>query len=118
MAMFNFKHSILLPITTLDHFFNSEKSPKDENNRSVFNETLDLERVMKDKAILEEESRRLDEAQERLHLQARMLCGKIMIQEMKKRNGEKRQALDQLQEKVSSLEAQLSPPSMLNTSEY
>jgi uncharacterized coiled-coil protein SlyX len=61
---------------------------------------------MKEKADLEEESRRLDAEQKKLSMRARALYEKL-IQEMRKKNVEKQQTVSQLQAKIGNLEAQL-----------
>src|SRR3990170_1088150 len=72
----------------------------------MLSETVQLEQLMNEKAGMEEESRHLDEEQKQLKVRARALCEKI-IQELRKKNIEKKQALDQLQSKIGNLEAQL-----------
>ncbi len=69
-------------------------------------ERTELEQLVKEKSNLEEQSQRLDEEQKKLNLRAKMLYEKI-IQEIKKKNNEKEQAVNQLQTKIGDLEAQL-----------
>ncbi len=67
---------------------------------------VELEKLLFEKATLEEEMRRLEERQMELEMRARTLCEKI-IEEIKKKNYLKKQTVDQLQIKVDQLEAQL-----------
>ena len=69
-------------------------------------ETIQLEQLISEKSGVEEESRHLDEEQRQLKLRAKMLCEKI-IQELKKKNGQKQQSVNQLQSRIGALEAQL-----------
>jgi len=84
----------------------SEKARKDENDPSSPQETTDLEQLMKEKSILEAESHQLDEEQEKLNLRVKTLCDKI-IQQMERRNNEKRESVSQLKARISALEGQL-----------
>ena len=77
----------------------------------MLSETVQLEQLMNEKADMEEESRHLDEEQKQLKVRARVLCEKI-IQVLRKKNIEKKQALDQLQSKIGYLEAQLNAMSV------
>ena len=99
------RDSVELP-TTADQPPESEKPHKKEDKPPTPKETPDLERLMKEKESLELESRRLDEEQEKLNLRFKALCEKI-VQQTKKNNSEKRQAANQLQVRIDSLEAQL-----------
>ena len=72
----------------------------------MLSETVQFEQMMNEKASMEEESRHLDEAQKQLKIRAKVLAEKI-IQELRKKNIEKKQAVDQLQSKIGNLEAQL-----------
>ena len=65
---------------------------------------------------MQEKSRRLDEAQKKLDQRAKKLTEKI-IQELRKRNIEKKQAIDQLRARTRSLEAQLCSLSVLDAAE-
>lgn len=96
---------IILPTDTKDTP-ESKKAHKEENKPSEPRETTDLEQLIKEKAILETESHQLDIEQEKLNLRVKTLYDKI-IQQMKRRNNEKRQSVDQLQARISNLEAQL-----------
>ncbi len=69
-------------------------------------ETVQLEQLINEKTGVEEESRHLDEEQRQLKLRAKMLCEKI-IQELKKKNTQKQQSVNQLQSRIGALEAQL-----------
>jgi len=73
----------------------------------MLSETVQLEQLINEKTGQEEESRRLDEEQKQLKLRAKALCEKI-VQELKKKNSEKQQAVNQLQSRIGNLEAQLS----------
>jgi len=92
------------------------KLHEEEHKQAVPSETTDLERLMNEKADLEEGSRRLDEEQKQLSLRVRILCEKL-VQEMKKWNSEKQQAVNQMRAKIGSLEAQLSSLSVPDTPE-
>jgi chaperonin cofactor prefoldin len=92
--------------TTADQPPESEKPQTREDKPTAPKENTDLERLMKEKESLESESRRLDEEQEKLNLRVKALCEKI-IQQTKKKNSEKKQAANQLQTRIDSLEAQL-----------
>ena len=72
----------------------------------MLSETVQFEQMMNEKSSMEEESRHLDEAQKQLKIRAKVLAEKI-IQELRKKNIEKKQAVDQLQSKIGNLEAQL-----------
>ena len=69
-------------------------------------ETVQLEQLINEKTGVEEESRHLDEEQRQLKLRAKVLCEKI-IQELKKKNSQKQQSVNQLQSRIGALEAQL-----------
>jgi hypothetical protein len=99
-----------------DPWSNCDKSPKDENKRLSISKATDLEQLIKEKGSLQEKSRRLDEAQKKLDQRAKKLTEKI-IQELRKRNIEKKQAIDQLRARTRSLEAQLGSLSVLNAAE-
>jgi len=72
----------------------------------VLSKTAELESLVREKADLEEESRRLDVEQKKLNLRAKTLYEKL-IQEMRRKNTEKQQTLSQLQSKIGNLEKQL-----------
>jgi len=72
----------------------------------VLSKTAELESLMREKADLEEESHHLDVEQKKLNLRAKALYEKI-IQEMRSKNTEKQQTLNQLQSKIGNLENQL-----------
>jgi len=102
--------------TQYDPWSNCDKSHKDENKRIAISKATDLEQLMKEKGSLEEESQSLDAAQEKLDQRAKKLTEKI-IQELRKRNIEKKQAIDQLRARTRSLEAQLCSLSVLDAAE-
>ena len=77
-------------------------------------EKTEFEQLMKEKSVLEEESQRLDDEQKKLNLRAKMLCEKL-IQEIKKTNSEKQQAVNKLQTRIGDLEAQLDRLSVSGT---
>ena len=104
------------PSNQHDPWFNCDKSHKDENKRIAISKATDLEQLMKEKGSLEEESQSLDAAQEKLDQRAKKLTEKI-IQELRKRNIEKKQAIDQLRARTRSLEAQLCSLSVLDAAE-
>ena len=108
------KSTVQSPSNQHDPWFNCDKSHKDENKRQAICEATDLEHLMKEKRSSEEDCHCLDEAQKRLDQRAKMLTEKI-IQEIRKRNSEKKQAIDQLRARMHSLEAQLGSLSVPNT---
>ena len=63
----------------------------------------DLDQLLQNKTNLEKQLRDLDEQQTKLDQQARNLCEKI-TQEIKKRNNEKKQAINQLREQNAQME--------------
>ena len=82
-------------------------------------ETVQLEQVLNEKTGMEDEARELDEEQNQLKLRAKMLAEKI-IQELRKRNNAKQDAVNKLQNKVGELESQLnslSVSSVIGTSD-
>ena len=83
-----------------------EKVLEDKDMRPTPSETNDLELLLREKAVLEEESRRLDEERKRLDLLVRMHLEEL-ARETKKRNSEKRQAMIHLREQIGRLETQL-----------
>jgi hypothetical protein len=87
-------------------WFDGNKFDQDEERRPILSENAEYEQLMEKKAVLEEQSRFLDEKQKQLDLHAKMLCGKI-IQEIKKRNNERQQKVSCLREKIEQMEAQL-----------
>ena len=82
-------------------------------------ETVQLEQLLNEKTGMEDEARELDEEQNQLKLRAKMLAEKI-IQELRKRNTAKQDAVNKLQNKVGELESQLnslSVSSVIDTSD-
>ena len=82
-------------------------------------ETVQLEQLLNEKTGMEDEARELDEEQNQLKLRAKMLAEKI-IQELRKRNTAKQDAVNKLQNKVGELESQLnslSVSSIIDTSD-
>jgi hypothetical protein len=69
-------------------------------------ETVQLEQLLNEKTGMEDEARELDEEQRQLKLRAKMLTEKI-IQELRKKNTVKQDAVSKLQSKVGELESQL-----------
>jgi len=57
---------------------------------------------VEEKADLEEESRRLDEEQRQQNLCIKILCEKL-VEEIKKKNSQKRQTIDQMQTRIDKL---------------
>jgi cell division septum initiation protein DivIVA len=104
------------PSNQHDPWFNCDKSHKDENKRLSISKAKGLEQLIEERGSLQEKSRRLDEAQEKLDQRAKKLTEKI-IQELRKRNIEKKQAIDQLRARTRSLEAQLCSLSVLDAAE-
>jgi hypothetical protein len=91
----------------LDSDSEDSSIPEVENNPPELHTLTDLEQLTKEKTILEEKSRCLDEKQQTLDLRARMLCTEL-ITEKRKRNKEKLQTVAKLREKIETLENQLS----------
>jgi hypothetical protein len=81
-----------------------ENAYEDGCMQSTSGETINLERLSKEKEALEEESSRLDEEQIRLNLRERMLLEEL-VQETKDRNSEKQQAIIHLRGQIEELEA-------------
>ena len=82
-------------------------------------ETVQLEQLLNEKTGIEDEARELDEEQRQLKLRAKMLAEKI-IQELRKKNNAKQDAVNKLQNKVGELESQLnslSVSSIIGTSD-
>ena len=92
-----------------------EKVLEDKGMPPTPGETNDLELLLREKAGLEEESRRLDEEQQRLDLLVRMHLEELAL-ETKKRNGEKQKAIIDLRARVGMLETQLRGLSVLENS--
>jgi hypothetical protein len=69
-------------------------------------EAIQLEQLLNEKTGMETEARELDEEQKQLKLRAKMLTEKI-IQELRKKNNAKQDAVNTLQSKVGELESQL-----------
>ena len=93
--------------TSSNSGFNSEEfQTQIEKKPSSYSESTDFEQLIKEKASLEEEYHRLDEEQQKLNLRIKMLCEET-IREMKKKNGEKQQIVNQLQARISGLEDKL-----------
>lgn len=86
--------------------FSVEKPLGNNDGESACSETSDLEYLIEEKANLKEESRCLDEEQEKLNSQIKMICEQI-IGEKKKKNREKQQEINKLKASIASLEAQL-----------
>ena len=89
-----------------------EAFPQEEIQTATQKIETDFEQLDKEKELAEKESKNLDKQIEGLNQQAKAICEKI-VHELEKRNTEKRQAVKQLQERVSNLEAQLATPSTL-----
>src|SRR5512136_174721 len=66
----------------------------------------DLEQLLREKADLEVELHRLDDQQRILDARAKFLCGRI-IQEMRRQNREKEQAVCHLRERIAEMETRL-----------
>ena len=86
--------------------FNHAENCEDKNRQITYTENTDLEQLMKEKTNLEIESHRLDEQQKELDTRARTLCESV-IKETKKRNLSKQHAVNQLRERIGSMEARL-----------
>jgi len=85
---------------------NTEKSSEDLNEQSPLSENIGLDELIEEKADLEEESRRLDEEQRHQSLRIKILCEKL-VQEIKKKNSQKRQTIDQMHTRIDKLETRL-----------
>ena len=92
-----------------------EKILEDKDMRPTPSDTNDLELLLREKAGLEEESRRLDEERKRLDLLVRMHLEEL-AQETKKRNCEKQKANIDLRARIGMLETQLRELSVLDIS--
>ncbi|HEX9261587.1 MAG TPA: hypothetical protein VF893_03580 [Candidatus Bathyarchaeia archaeon] len=87
--------------------FNSEESQaQTEEKQLTCGESTNFEQLTREKASLEEEYHRLDEEQKKLSLRIKILCEET-IREIKKKNSEKQQAVNQLQARISGLEDKL-----------
>jgi hypothetical protein len=78
--------------------------------------TIEIEQLQNEKARLEEEARDLDEELKQLETRWKLLSEKVAIQELKKKNAAKKEAINQLQHKISLLETQLEKLSTTDTS--
>ncbi len=94
------------PSYSPDPPFDNGKSHENQALQESSENTIDVEQLFDETASLEEESNRLDEEQKKLSLQLKTLSEKT-IQEMKKRNRAKQQAVTQLRAKVNKLETLL-----------
>jgi thymidylate synthase len=97
-------------------FFNNEKSQKNEETLATLNGTNELEHLEKEKVRLEEESHRLSEEQRRLNRRIKKLT-RMLIQELRKRNDKKHQAINQLKTRIHKLETQFTELQLLETHE-
>ena len=97
-------------------FFSNEKSREKEETLLSLNGTTELEHLEKEKARLEEESHRLGEEQRRLNLRIKKSTG-MLIQELRKRNDEKHQAINQLKAGIHKLEIQFRELQLFETHE-
>ena len=97
-------------------FFNNEKSQKKEETLLTLNGTNELEHLEKEKARLEKESHRLGEEQRRLNLRIKKLTW-MLIQELRKRNEKKHQAINQLKARIHKLETQFTELQLFETQE-
>ena len=107
------------PNAAIDTLFASQKPNEDENEQPTFSEDSDLEKLLKEKTSLEEESRNLDEIRKKLNQQAKMLSEKL-VQEIKRKNGRKKTIVNELQARIGKLEAcfqELSPTDELGEAE-
>ena len=92
-----------------------EKVLEDKGMPPTPGETNDLELLLREKAGLEEESRRLDEERKRLDLLVRMHLEEL-AQDTKKKNSEKQKANIDLRARIGMLETQLRELSVLDIS--
>ena len=79
---------------------------KVEVERPTFIETTDLDQLLKEKKDLEQESHRLDEQIKDLDMRARTFCERV-IQEFQKNNQKKQQSVNQLRERIETMEKRL-----------
>ncbi len=91
----------------------SARNSETETVQSTPHETDDLAELLGEKADLEKESLRLDEEERELSLRARALSEKVM-QEITRRNDEKRKKISQLQAKINKMELTLGELSVPN----
>ncbi len=88
------------------HPFFEQRTVSNGENRQLTLKILDLEKLLREKVELEVELHRLDDQQRVLDERAKFLCGRI-IQEMRKQNREKKQAVCDLRERIAELETRL-----------
>lgn len=83
----------------------SQEMKQKVNNQSSNSEIENLYNLVKEKEALEEESKRLDKEKEHLINQAKLLLEKV-IQDLKKKNSEKQEEVDELKTRFCNLENQ------------
>ncbi|HII85018.1 TPA: hypothetical protein HA273_00205 [Candidatus Bathyarchaeota archaeon] len=73
---------------TLNSSLEWQEKSSEEETKQVLSETVDLEQLMREKAVLEEESRQLDRQLTKLSFRERVLSKKL-AEEMDKQNAER-----------------------------
>ena len=73
---------------TLNSPLEWQEKSSEEETKQVLSETVDLEQLMREKAVLEEESRQLDRQLTKLSFRERVLSKKL-AEEMDKQNAER-----------------------------
>ncbi len=91
----------------------SARNSEPEISKSLPDDADDLAQLLGEQADLKEESLRLDEEEKELSLRARALSEKVM-QEITRRNDEKRKEISQLQAKINNMELMLGELSVPN----
>lgn len=93
-----------LSSATRSLILNSESSQEHKDKRPQASETANFEHLIEEKASLEGELHRLYEEQKRVHVRLKTVCA--LVQELKKRNGEEKQEVNQGQTKTGRFVAQ------------
>ena len=86
-----------------DHLLRGSKKTSEEEDMPQANDEIeDIDRLIREKEVLEKESRRLDEEKKQLTLRVKQ-CLERELRDMKKKNSEKQQDINQLKERLSNL---------------
>ncbi len=103
------KSTMQPPNALPEELFYDERGPEEKDAQlelSELDEQNNLEHLLKEKENLEEQSRCLNEQEERLNMQIKMLLEKI-VEKKKKNNSEERETITQLHARIKLLEGQL-----------
>lgn len=84
----NARKSSMPTQATLNSSLEWQEKSSEEETKQVLSETVDLEQLMREKAVLEEESRQLDRQLTKLSFRERVLSKKL-AEEMDKQNAER-----------------------------